>query len=332
LNLSDVAWQRSISDSIDELVAQFRSHLPSSLRVLDGEIELSRLDTRALLSNGFDNRYRSTSAIVSARVQASGGLPVRLRMQARQRKDLRWQEELEAAERRSLAAASATLPESGPCDLLLMASAYLPAARDDFGIWTPLARQSEARRAASGLARYQLGQEILARAPTGDSLTLMSDGTLDFGLRSAPFDEQGQAVRRFSLVDKGRAAGHSVDYRDAALSRVNANGGVRNLVVDAGATPFEQLQRADTRPLLVVHTLSDLYTEERGACTLRVGSAEWRHHDATGALVSKAVRGGVISGNIYDWLSRAHFTREVENLLWYQGPKAIRFDKLQVQA
>jgi hypothetical protein len=155
---------------------------------------------------------------------------------------------------------------------------------------------------------------------------------MNYGLRSAPFDAQGQAVRRFSLVEDGRATGHSVDYRDAARSRANANGGVRNLVVGAGATTLEQLQRPESRPLLVVHRLSDLHTEDRGACCLRVESGEWRHHDATGALASKAVRGGVLSGNIYDWLTRAHFTRETEDLLWYQGPQAIRFNQLQVQA
>jgi predicted Zn-dependent protease len=115
VNVSDVNWQRSLEDSIEALEEVFRSHLPSSLRVLEGEIELSRVDTRALLSNGFDNRYRSTEARVSLRLQAEGGEPVPLRMHARRRKDLRWAEELAGAEQRSLAAPKASA-ESGPCE------------------------------------------------------------------------------------------------------------------------------------------------------------------------------------------------------------------------
>lgn len=65
---------------------------------------------------------------------------------------------------------------------------------------------------------------------------------------------------------------------------------------------------------------------------LRVESAQWRHRDTAGAVHSKATRGDLLSGNLYDWLGHVQFASETEDLLWYRGPSAIRFQDLRVHA
>lgn len=332
LDLVDMDWAENLSSACDDLWEQFQAHQPSSLRLLDGSLQLALVDTRAILSNGFDNHYRSTEVQLAAWVQATGGVPIAMTLRARRQEDLRWQALFEDAERRSLQSSAASANPSGACDLLLLSSAYLPQAKDDFGLWTPLVHQCDANLAATGLARYRVGQEILRAPARGDLLSVRSDGTRPFALRSAPFDAEGQAVRRFSVVAGGLAAGQSVGYRDAARQGIEANGGVRNLVIDSGKQGLAELGTPGARPLLVVHSLSDLHTEARGTLCLRVAGSELRVRDAAGLTQTQVTRGGVLSGNLYTWLQDARFSSEREDLLWLAGPKAIRFNQLELRA
>lgn len=332
LQLFDSDWAKSPDDSIAQLWEQFQAHKPPSLHLLKGKLALELTDTRAIVSNGFDNQYRSTKVQITATVQAKKGAPVQIRLGARHQDGLRWQAIFEDALRRSLQAQGAIPNQSGICDLLLLSSAYHPRGDEDFGLWNAPVHQCHAELASSGLARYQVGQEILREPARGDTLTLRSDGTRDFGWRSAPFDRDGQAVRRFAIVNDGKAAGQSVGYIDAAKQGIDANGGVRDLVIEPGNLSLEELGTPGERPLLLVHHLSDLHAEARGGICLRIGDSELRLRDAAGATQTKATHGGVLCGNLYRWLEDARFSREQNDLHWLQGPRAIRFNQLQLHA
>lgn len=332
LQLADTEWAENLSRSVDLLIEKFQAHLPSAMRLLQGSIQLELVNTRTIMSNGFDNQFGSTSALIQAQLQASGGSVVTIEIHARRQEDLRWQALFADAERRSLSGSAAVENEPGEYDLLLLSSAYTPQSASDFGLWTPLAYQCDAALAANGFARYQVGQEILAKPARGDSLSLRSDGARDFGPRSAPFDAEGQGIRRFSLVEKGRAAGQSVNYRDSARQKTMANGGVRNLVMDSGASSLSELSVPGERPLLLVHSLSDLHAEARGGLCLRVTGSQRLEQDAEGKTQSRESRGGVLCGNLYEWLQDARFSSERRDLLWFDGPEAIRFNKVHLRA
>src|SRR5437868_1530326 len=69
-----------------------------------------------------------------------------------------------------------------------------------------------------------------AAAPT----TITSDGARDYGLRSAPVGEEGDAIRKFPLIERGISSGLALSMREAALRGQDPNGGVRNLVIAPG--------------------------------------------------------------------------------------------------
>jgi predicted Zn-dependent protease len=129
--------------------------------------------------------------------------------------------------------AGAGAPTAGPCTLVLRADAMLD---DNLGIWHAFVSQADASIERQGLTRYREHQMI---APGADQLasplTIASDGALAFGLRSSPVGEEGEAVRRFSLVERGVASGLALSVREAALRGREPNGGVRNLVVEPGS-------------------------------------------------------------------------------------------------
>ena len=128
--------------------------------------------------------------------------------------------------------AAARAPLAGPCTLVLHPDALL---HDGLGVWRAFVSQADAVRERQGLARYRVRTPIDPGADAiASPLTIASDGALAYGLYSAPVGDDGEAVRRWTLVERGIAAGLALSPREAALRGRNPNGGVRNLVVDTG--------------------------------------------------------------------------------------------------
>ena len=131
--------------------------------------------------------------------------------------------------------AKATAPAPGECAIVLAADALVPVELGELGVWEAFAAQADAVLAREGLARFHERSPIAEGADhVPDPLTVESDGALAFGVRSAPLGDDGDAVRRFAIVDRGIAAGLGLSPREAALRKRDPNGGVRNLVVPPG--------------------------------------------------------------------------------------------------
>lgn len=192
----------------------------------------------------------------------------------------------------------------------------------------PIAAQADARATRLGLSRYRIGQSIHGDQPiTGDPLTIISDGTLPFGLLSSPVGELGEPVRRFTLVERGVAAGLAFDVREAALRGVGANGGVRNLVIEPGKTLPEDLHRPARRPLLEARDLAWLDIDPAtGNFTCEIALADL--HAAQ--TIPRPTTGGILQGNIFHLLASARLSSQIFTKGWYTGPEAIRFPDIEV--
>ncbi len=212
-------------------------------------------------------------------------------------------------------AAGAVTP--GPCTLVLTADAMLHGG---LGVWQVFADQADAVVARQGLTRYRLGTPITegARA-TVDPLTVVSDGALDYAVDSAPIGDDGDAIRRFTLIDRGIAVGLGLSPREAALRGEDPNGGVRNLVVSAGtwqdtpgSLPGRVVEIRRLRGLAI-----DPYT---GDATLEVGLGL---ELAAGA---RPFTGGSIRLDLVASLARARRSAQIIRRGAYQGPRTIVVD------
>jgi predicted Zn-dependent protease len=107
---------------------------------------------------------------------------------------------------------------------------------DGLGVWACFVEQADAVVERQGLTRYR---ERAAITPGADSvpepLSIASNGALDYGLLSAPVGDEGDAIRRIPLVERGIAAGLGLSPREGALRGRDPNGGVRNLEVARGS-------------------------------------------------------------------------------------------------
>ena len=87
-----------------------------------------------------------------------------------------------------------------------------------------------------------------------DLLSLYSDGTIDFALGSAPFDDEGIEMKRVPLVEKGEIKNFYYDLQTAGIAGVESSGnglraglqsepvpGISNLVMEEGKVPFSEM-------------------------------------------------------------------------------------------
>jgi len=87
-----------------------------------------------------------------------------------------------------------------------------------------------------------------------DLLTFYSDGTIDFALGSAPFDDEGVEMKRVPLVKKGKIKNFYYDLQTAGMAGVESTGnglraslqsepvpGISNLVMEEGKVSFSEM-------------------------------------------------------------------------------------------
>ena len=287
------------------------------------EVEVVRQTITLATSRGLDAAWPETE--LTARVElARGGRRAVVTRRARQVADLDLAGAIAAALARADRAAAAGPTPVGRTQVVLDAGAGLHGG---LGLLAAFAGQADPALERQGLVAARAGRPIApGAAAAAEPLDLLSDGTLPFGLASAPIADVGDPVRRFALVERGLVRGLALDAREAALRGAQANGGVRGLVVAPGGATADLLLAGG--PLLQVEALHWLELEPMTG-RFRARIALGRVH---GAGASRDVRGGLVRGDALAALALARRSREVTATPSYRGPARWAIGELLVDA
>ena len=184
----------------------------------------------------------------------------------------------------------------------------------------------------SGQAQYQKvsrirpGEFVSGEAPRGDRLTLTSDATRPFGLRSAPFDDEGIPAQTVAVIRDGIFTRPWADARYAAYLGITPTGSFANLTVPTGAWSLDALRAAESGPVYEIVAFSwfnpDVISGDF-ACEIKLGY----RHDANGTT---PIKGGSLTGNVFTALADARLSSEAFSDGAYFGPAGIRFAALTV--
>lgn len=171
----------------------------------------------------------------------------------------------------------------------------------------------------------KVGDSLFGDRPvTGDPLDLASDPTIPYGVGSAPFDDDGLPLRRVQTVRNGRVTGLMATKRYADYLGLEATGPVTNIVVGAGSVSFDRLLQGPAYHLV---SFSDLYADPISGDFV----SEIRLGYCIGADGTRTpVKGGSISGNVFDAFADCLMSQEVTRIDRYVGPRAIRFADLTI--
>lgn len=280
-------------------------------------------------SNGLDLTREETSAyteyVLLAKGRANGDeLEVYQSRRARDLRELAIDEQIDDDVLAVRAGADAVLPETALCDVVIGG-----AGTEE--IFDAFVAHASGASAFDGWSRLKEGASVVT--VTGDALTLSSDATIPGGLGTFSFDDVGLPGRRMDIIVDGVFKQRACDQRYACWLGVPATGTWGNTVVAPGKSSESELlvPASPSRPLyhlLRFSQLSPHATTGAFSGEIRFG---WRIDiDAAGKITKRAIRGGSVSGIVFDSFVRARFSKETAVRGRTHGPRVVRFDALQI--
>ncbi|MCG8417608.1 MAG: metallopeptidase TldD-related protein [Proteobacteria bacterium] len=350
VDIADPAMDSDVMTAADAIGRSLDEPIGSGFRVGSLAIVIERGRTDIRTSRGLTHGHSHTLLTIEAMIalaEGTSGVVERLHVQSRQLAALDLPVALSRAVQQLDDRNKAILLVPGRYDLVVARDALVPrnvgygrALVADFdaavfgerparyGWFEPIVAQADARADRIGLTRYRPGQLIYGdRVVTGDPLTVVSDGTVPFGLLSRPLGDLGEPVRRFVIIERGTATDLAFDLREAALRGVTANGGLSNLVIAPGTLSPGAMREPVQRPVVEVADLrwldidssTGMFTAELGLSYLHDGSRDVR-----------PVRGGFVHGNIFDYLPAIRLSSRTKTHSWYLGPESMRLSDVTV--
>ncbi|MBC7263215.1 MAG: hypothetical protein H5T64_02525 [Chloroflexi bacterium] len=191
---------------------------------------------------------------------------------------------------------------------------------------SPLVFRTAAEQKYQKVSPLEVGESIFGTIqPTGDPITFYSNAVLPYGMRSCRFDEEGLPGQRVIIVESGTLRHFWAPQRYAEYLGVSPTGIFGNLEMVGGTTPMADLLHSDGR---MYHL---------------VGFSAMNPDPITGDFVGeirlgyeingnrkRAIKGGSVSGNLFDALATARLSEESVFLGNYQGPVAVLFPSLTI--
>ena len=176
-----------------------------------------------------------------------------------------------------------------------------------------------------GWSRFEVGQPIVDDV-SGDRLSIASDATVPGALGSYAFDDVGVLGRRVDCVVDGVFRARACDQKTACWLGLPSTGRLGNTVVAPGRTPFEELLAPAARPLYLLQRFSQLSPH----ATTGAFSGEIRFGYRIEHGRRTPIRGGSVSGVVFDAFSRARLSAETTVQGRTRAPRAVRLDAVQI--
>jgi PmbA protein len=148
---------------------------------------------------------------------------------------------------------------------------------------------------------------------------------LPFATRSATFDDEGLPGQRTLIVERGVLSRFWATERYAEYLQIPATGRFGNMEIAAGSSAFDSLFDGEG-PLYHIVAFSAMSPDPITGDF--VGEIRLGYEIRNGQ--SLPIKGGSISGNLFDVLAAAQLSQDVVFLGDYLGPRGMRFDKVTV--
>jgi PmbA protein len=186
--------------------------------------------------------------------------------------------------------------------------------------------QSSAAATYARLSRFEVGESVyLGRERTGDPFTLHSNAQRPFSVRSYRFDSDGLPAQDVLLIEDGVLRARTATQRYAQYLNIPPTGRPGLAEIAPGPTPMADLLHADPLLYQVVAFSSPNVDEVTGNFGMEIRLGYEIGPDGT-----RPIRGGSVSGNLFEAMADARFSAETGEYAWFAGPRAIRFDAIQV--
>ncbi|MEW6328250.1 MAG: metallopeptidase TldD-related protein [Thermodesulfobacteriota bacterium] len=177
--------------------------------------------------------------------------------------------------------------------------------------------QAGGQAAYQGWSQFKENEPIVS-GPRGEKLTLVSDPFLPGGIKSRPFDENGLAISKVTVIEQNVFRNRTANKRYADYLGIAPTGDFANVVVSPGNYLLKELMSPS--PVLCLLKFS---TFEPNPVT-GAFSGEIRVGYLVDGDKRLPVKGGSVSGTMSKALQEIYFSRETTRRESYSGPLAIK--------
>jgi predicted Zn-dependent protease len=171
------------------------------------------------------------------------------------------------------------------------------------------------------LTQVTPGEEFFGdRAVEGEALNASFSSALPYGVKSFCFNAEGLPGRDIPVVENNVFRTYIASQRYADYLGVEATGDAGNLVLKPGSTPLADLLRGPVYYIVAFSAMMPNPFTGDFAVEIKLGYYIDEHGNRT------PVKGGSVSGNLFDMLTRSVYAREEVFTGSYQGPVAVRVE------
>ena len=304
------------------LIGVWRDAVLEHAAVRPSSMELFCVEEHTALQNsaGLEARSAATRVSLLTLLLASGDRPAERESweERRRAKDLDVKAIATQAAEEALDLTRAGPPPSGNYPVVIDAdemAAFL----------SPIQTNASAESLYQKSSRFEPGKALPIETKGGEPFSMYSNAVAPYGLTSYVFDANGVAGRRVEIVKDGVLAHPWATKQFADYTQTAATGGFGNWELPAGKTPLDELLASGER-VLRVRNFSWL--------TPDAGRGNFGSEVRLGYLYEKGARtpikGGTVSGNVFEALGTARYSKETVFRGDYLGPAAVRFEGLTV--
>ena len=160
---------------------------------------------------------------------------------------------------------------------------------------------------------------------TGDPFTLRSNARHPFSILSYRFDADGLPAQDVLLIENGVLRARTATQRYAQYLEIPATGRPGLAEIAPGPTRMADLLRGEAS----VYQVIAFSAPNVDAVTGNFGM-EIRLGYEIGPDGTRPIRGGSVTGNLFEAMADARFSAETGEFASFAGPRAIRFESIQV--
>ncbi len=190
---------------------------------------------------------------------------------------------------------------------------------DLFVLLQPIIFHSSGRAKDKMMSRFKLRERLVDAEANG--FTLKSSGLLPYGLYSDPFDDDGIPGQEHTIIDRGVFNKYWTTKRYADYLGVEPTGAFKNAVVE----PFIK-DPFDTSEYYEIVQFSDLSPDPITGDFV----AEIRFGYHVRGSKKTAIKGGSVSGNVFEAVKNLYFSEEKAFEGSYLGPKILALKDLTI--
>ena len=316
---------RRAAEEIRDLVAA----AGSGVRLSAAELFLTAVDEELLNSRGLEATSTSTRVLSELNLLADGEEEAEFFRQDEVRRldDLHLPDMVReaAGHARDATRARQARTRLGPVVLTDIAADQMFAS-SVLGMSGTYLSQTSAGAAYARLSRFEIGEPVfLGRSHSGDPFTLRSNARRPFSVLAYRFDPDGLPAQDVLLIEDGVLRARTATQRYAQYLGLPATGQPGLAEIEPGPTPLADLLHGEPS---VYHVVA-FSAPNVDAVTGNFGM-EIRLGYEIGPDGTRPIKGGSVSGNLFEAMADARFSAETAQFASFAGPRAIRFESMQV--